>query len=232
MGKGWKNPIKAENAAKKGQIFTKVAREVQVAARMGGPDPASNARLALAIKAAQKVSCPKDTIERAIKKGSGQVEGGTIDETLYEGFGPHQVGVLVECQTDNRNRSVTEIRVLFNKHDGSMGSEGSVQWMFERVALVEAAKAGVADPEEDAIETGANDVEHDEGDRYLFYASPTDLDNLRKGLLARGWDVQKAELSFRPKSKTELNDEQRREVVEFLEALEDHDDTHRVHASL
>ncbi len=121
MGKGWKNPIKAANAAKKGAVITKVAREIQVAAKMGGPDPKFNARLRMAIDAAKKVACPNDTIDRAIKKGSGQLEGSLIEEIMYEGFGPHGVGVMVECQTDNRNRTAPEVRLMFKSNITNLG---------------------------------------------------------------------------------------------------------------
>lgn len=159
MGKSWKNPLKEAVAQKKGKVFTKIAREISVAARMGGVDPEGNHRLKLAIQVARSVSCPKETIERAIKRGSGQLEGGMIEELVYEGYGPHQVGVIVECQTDNKNRSVSEIRNIFKKNEGKMGTSGSVAWMFDRVCLVEGKKKGIFDMEEEAIEVGANDVE-------------------------------------------------------------------------
>lgn len=232
MGKGWKNPIKAANAAKKGAIFTKFAREIQVAAKAGGPDPVFNARLRLAIDAAKKGGCPNDTIDRAIKKGSGQLEADAIEEVLYEGYGPHGVGVMVECQTDNRNRTAPEIRLLFKSHEGNLGESGSVAWMFDRVAELEATKAGTFDPEEEAIEGGANEVYKEEGDSYLFYGAPEDLDSIRQSLTQRGWTVTRAELSYKAKNPTELTPEQKKDVVAFLEELDDHDDTHRVHATI
>src|SRR3954470_9909167 len=154
MGKGWKKSIATENAQKKGKLFTKFAKEIAVAAKLGGPDPAANARLRLAIDSARESSCPKDTIERAIRKGAGlDADAALIEEVTYEGYGPHQVGVLVECQTDNRHRTVPEIRNIFKSHGGTLGEVGSVGWMFERVCLVEGIKpAKVQDPEEEAIE--------------------------------------------------------------------------------
>lgn len=232
MGKGWKSPIKAANAQKKGAIFTKLAREIMVATKMGGADPAMNARLRLAIEAAKKQQCPNDTIERAIKKGSGQLDDGSVvEETMYEGYGPHGVGVLVECQTDNRNRTVPEIRAIFKSHEGSMGESGAVAWMFDRVSLVEGNKAGTFDPEEEAIEAGANEVEKtDEG--YAFYGDPTSSGEIAKALTARGWTITKAELSYKAKNLTELTPEQEKAVAEFLNELDDHDDTHRVHVTM
>ena len=127
MGKSWKNPFKQANAAKKGAQISKLAKEISIAAKLGGGDPDSNSRLRLAINTARAESVPKDTIERAIKKGTGQLDDGkTIDEVMYEGYGPHQVGVLVECQTDNRARTAPDIRFLFKKHNGQMGEQLSL----------------------------------------------------------------------------------------------------------
>src|SRR6185437_10787229 len=130
MGKGWKKAGKLESAQKKGAVFTKLAREIAVAAKLGGGDPNANSRLKLAIEAAREVSCPKDTIERAIKKGTGQLDDGAqIEEVVYEGYGPHGVGIMVECQTDNRNRTVSVLRSLFKSNGGNLGESGAVGWM-------------------------------------------------------------------------------------------------------
>ncbi|PIS11815.1 MAG: YebC/PmpR family DNA-binding transcriptional regulator [Bdellovibrio sp. CG10_big_fil_rev_8_21_14_0_10_47_8] len=232
MGKGWKNPIKVANAQKKGAVFTKLAREIQVAAKMGGPDPVMNSRLRLAIDVAKKQQCPNDTIDRAIKKGAGLLDDGSIiEELMYEGYGPHGIGVLVECQTDNRNRTVPEIRTIFKSHEGNMGENGSVAWMFERVALLEGHKDGDFDPEEEAIEAGANEVEKSE-DGYSFYGDMENMENIRKALLARGWQITTAEPSYKAKNITELTEEQMKDVVEFLNEMDEHDDTHRVHATI
>jgi len=233
MGKGWKKAGKLEAAQKKGAVFTKIAREIAVAAKLGGGDPNANSRLKLAMIAARDASVPKDTIERAIKKGTGQLDDGSqIEEVVYEGYGPHGVGILVECQTDNRNRTVSEIRNLFKSHGGNLGESGAVAWMFERVALIQGKKAKVGDPEEDAIEAGANEVEKEEEGVYSFYASPEDLDTVRTALQGRGWEITVAELSFKAKDTTKVSDDQKKEIFELLEVLEDNDDSHRVHASL
>ncbi|MDX9731352.1 MAG: YebC/PmpR family DNA-binding transcriptional regulator [Bdellovibrionales bacterium] len=233
MGKGWKQAGMAANAAKKGAVFTKLAREIQVAAKLGGPDPNTNSRLRMAVDAAREASCPKDTIERAIKKGAGLLDDGAqIEELTYEGYGPHKVGVIVECQTDNRNRTASEIRNIFNKKGGALGAEGSVTWMFDRVCLVEGVKAGVGDPEEEAIEAGANEVEHDEGDKYAFYGNPEDLKAIETALTGRGWAVSTAELAYKAKNLTEVTDEQKKEVVDFLQLLDDNDDSHRIYCTL
>lgn len=233
MGKGWKKAGKLEASQKKGAIFTKLAREIAVAAKLGGGDPESNSRLKLAIAAAKEQSVPKDTIERAIKKGTGQLDDGKIiEEIAYEGYGPHGVGIIVECQTDNRTRTVSEIRNVFKANGGNMGESGAVAWMFERVSLIQGKKAGVADPEEEAIEAGANEVEVDDEGVYNFYGAPADLDAIRSTLHGRGWEITAAELSFKAKEKANISEEQKKEVFELLEALEDNDDSHRVHATI
>lgn len=232
MGKSWKNAGKTANAQKKGMIFTKLAREIQVAAKAGGADPSMNARLRLAIDVAKKNSCPNDTIDRAIKKGAGLLtDGAAIEEVTYEGYGPHGVGVIVECQTDNRNRTVPEVRNTFKKHGGNMGDSGAVAWMFQRVGLIEASKTGNFDPEEEAIEAGANEVEKSE-EGYSFYTTVEDLDQVRQNLSGRGWNVTTSELAYKASNITELSAEQEKEVQEFLEALDDLDDTHRVYVTL
>nr|BFD66826.1 YebC/PmpR family DNA-binding transcriptional regulator [Bdellovibrio sp. HAGR004] len=232
MGKSWKNAGKVEKAQQKGQIFTKLAREIAVAAKAGGPDPNANARLRMAIDAAKKVSCPNDTIERAIKKGAGLLDDGkVIEELTYEGYGPHGVGVIVECQTDNKHRTAPDMRHAFKSHEGNMGETGSVAWMFDRVGLIEGTKDGSFDPDEEAIEAGANEVYADEG-TYEFFTSADDLDAVREALMKRGWKITKGELSYKAKNITELTDEQRKDVEEFLNYLDDMDDTHRVHATI
>lgn len=233
MGKSWKTAGKVEKAQQKGQIFTKLAREIQVAAKAGGPDPAANSRLRLAIDAAKAVSCPNDTIDRAIKKGAGLLDDGKIiEELMYEGYGPHGVGVIVECQTDNKHRTAPEMRHAFKSHEGNMGESGSVAWMFERVGLLEGTKAGTFDPDEEAIEAGANEVFAGEKGTYEFFTGPEDLDSVRDALTKRGWKIEASELSFKAKNITELNDAQKKDVEEFLNFLDDMDDTHRVHATI
>lgn len=212
-------------------MFTKFAREIQVAAK-GGADPSLNSRLRLAIEAAKKNSCPNDTIDRAIKKGAGLLnDGSQIEELSYEGYGPHGVGVIVECLTDNRHRTAPEIRNIFKRHEGAMGETGSVTWMFKRVSHIEGHKSGSFDPEEEAIEVGADEVEkHDEG--YTFYGAPESLDQIRHSLQDRGWHVTKAEFAYLPTNPTELTAEQRKDVEEFLHELDECDDSHRVFATI
>lgn len=233
MGKSWKNAGKTENAQKKGQLFTKLAREIAVASKNGGPDPDMNPRLRLAVDAAKKVSCPNDTIDRAIKKGAGLLDDGKIIEELtYEGYGPHGVGVIVECQTDNKHRTAPEMRSVFKKNGGNMGETGSVAWMFARVGEIEAAKTGSFDLDEEAIEAGADDAQNNEDGSYQFYCSLENLDAVTKALTSRGWSISSSSPSYKATNITELSGDQRKEVEEFLNALDDMDDTHKVYATI
>jgi YebC/PmpR family DNA-binding regulatory protein len=233
MGKGWKTAGKLEAAQKKGLKFTKLAREIAVAARLGGADPEANSRLKLAIIAARAESCPKDTIERAIKKGAGLDDSAQIEEIMYEGYGPHGVGIIVECQTDNRNRTASEIRNVFKSNGGNMGAEGAVAWMFERVSLIQAKKSAVGDPEEEAIEAGASDVRKEEEENlYSFFGGLDELKAISTALTGRGWEVVVAEASYKPKEHANVSEEQKKEVFTLLEALEENDDSHRVHATV
>lgn len=233
MGKGWKAAGKLEVAQKKGAVFTKAAREIAVAAKLGGGDPEGNSRLKLAIEAARELSVPKDTIERAIKKGTGQLDDGKqIEEITYEGYGPHGVGIIVECQTDNRTRTVSELRNLFKSHNGALGESGAVAWMFNRVSLIKGKKGGSFDPDEEAIEAGANEVHKEDGDEYSFYGAPEDLNAIRTALQGRGWEITAAELSYDRKETTQITEEQKKEVLELLGEIDDNDDSHRIHATI
>jgi YebC/PmpR family DNA-binding regulatory protein len=239
MGAQWKHSGKMDAANRKGKLVGKLVKEIMVATKMGGPDPSGNARLRAALEDARKNSVTKDAIERAIKRGSGQTDDGVSYSTLtYEGFAPHQVPVIVECLTENNNRTAGDIRVLFRK--GQLGSSGSVAWMFDRVGIVEAtvAKPSV-DIEEAAIECGAQNVEAmDQEDvptgatGAVFHAEPTDLDAVNKALTERGWAISKAELGYVAKSMIELAPEARKEVEQFLGDINDYDDVHRVYTAI
>ncbi len=233
MGKGWKAAGKSENAQKKGAMFTKVAREIQVASKLGGPSPDMNARLRMAIDAAKAISCPNDTIDRAIKKGAGLLDDGKIiEEITYEGYGPHGVGVLVECQTDNKHRTAPEMRSVFKKYEGNLGETGSVAWMFSRVGTIEAVRSGSFDIDEEAIEAGADDVQKHEDSTFDFTTTFENLDAVNKALQARGWKVTSASPSYKATNITEISDLQKKEVEEFLNAVDDLDDTHKVFATI
>jgi len=235
MGAQWKAKGKALVANAKGKLFTKLVKEITVAARSGA-DPDSNARLRLAVEQARKASMPKDTLERAIKKGAGLTgEAVHFDHVIYEGFAPHRVPVMVECLTDNVNRTTLEMRVLFRK--GQLGVSGSVAWDFDHVGLIEAepATAG-ADPEVAAIEAGAQDFEPaDEEGATLFITDPTDLDLVSRALPAQGFTVLTAKLGYKPKNPVNpasLSAEQLEEVESFLAAIDANDDVQNVYVAL
>lgn len=239
MGAQWKHAGRLQNSGKRGALISKLVKELTVAAKVGDPNPDNNPRLRAAVEASKKASVPRDTIERAIKKGAGLLDEQVQYETIsYEGFTPHRVPVIVECLTDNKNRTAADIRVLFRK--GQLGSMGSVTWMFDRLGVVEATfgKSGV-DIEGAAIEAGAQNVEPLEADEVAagqtgarFFCEPTDLDAVSKSLSQSGWTVTLSELSYLAKSLTELAEDQKKEVTEFLSAIDDHDDVHRIYTAI
>jgi len=231
MGAQWKTKIKETSAAAKGRIFTKLSKEIMVAARAGA-DPDMNPRLRAAIDQAKKASVPKDTVERAIKKGAGLVDEGVHYEKLtYEGFAPHQVPVIVECLTDNVNRTVTSIRMLFRK--GHLGTSGSVAWDFDHLGMIEATPLTPGtDPEAAAIEAGARDLEPGENGATLFYTDLAELDAVARALPAQGFTVQSMKLGYRPKNPVTLGGAERTEVEAFLEAIDADDDVQNVYAGL
>ncbi|WP_458130651.1 YebC/PmpR family DNA-binding transcriptional regulator [Pseudomonas sp. R3-41] len=224
MGAQWKVKHKEAAANAKGKIFGKLVKEITIAAR-NGADTATNAHLRLVVEQAKKASMPRETLERAIKKGSGQL-GETVQyhRVTYEGFAPHQVPLIVECVTDNINRTVAEIRVAFRK--GQLGASGSVAWDFNHVGMIEAAPDSPdADPEMAAIEAGAQDFEPGEEGATLFITDPADLDAVQKALPEQGFTVLSAKLGYQPKNPVSgLSDEQMAEVEAFLEGLDNHDD--------
>ena len=233
MGAQWKSKHKEIAANAKGQIFGKLAKEIMVAAR-GGADPASNSRLRLVVEQAKKASMPRETLERAIKKGAGLLDGSTqLERLVYEGFAPHRVPVIVECLSDNVNRTKSSMNVLFRK--GQLGAEGSVSWDFAHVGMIEAtANNKEADVELAAIEAGAQDFEPaDEDGTTLFLTDTTDLDAVCKALPAQGFTVVSAKLGYRPKNPVSPgSDAERAEVEEFLEAIDADDDVQNVYVGL
>ena len=235
MGAQWKAKGKELAANARGKLFGRLAKDIMVAAR-GGADPAGNSRLRLVLEQARKVSMPKDTLERAIKKGSGTgSEAVHYENVMYEGFAPHRVAVMVECLTDNVNRTAPEMRVLFRK--GQLGTSGSVAWDFDHLGMVEAepAQAG-ADPELAAIEAGAQDFEPaDDNGVTLFLTDPTDLDLVSRALPAHGFTVLTAKLGYKPKNPVDpatLSPEQMEEVEAFLAAIDNNDDVQNVYVGL
>jgi YebC/PmpR family DNA-binding regulatory protein len=230
MGAQWKTAGKIATSAAKGRIFSKLAKEIMIAAR-GGPDPAMNARLRAAVEGAKKASMPRETLERAIKKGAGLLDEPVNYETVtYEGFTPHRVPVIVECLTDNKNRTATAIRILFRK--GQLGNTGTVSWDFAHVGLVDAGPPEGADAEEAAIECGAQDFEPDEHG-FRFYTEPTDLDAVSKALSARGWTVATMRLGWRAKNPVKVEDAAARAEIEaFLHEIDADDDVQHIYVGL
>jgi YebC/PmpR family DNA-binding regulatory protein len=235
LGRQWLQKNREINAAKRGKLFTKLVREISVAAKSGVPDPAMNARLAVAVEAARKQSVPNDTIQRAIKKGAGLLgEKMELDLVTFEGMGPHRVPVIVECLTDNRNRTAPEMRTLFKA--GTLGTK--VAFLFDHVGIVEATHASAGlDLEAAAIEAGAQEVEPLENvpegqSGARFFTERADLDAVTKSLRQAGWSVTASEMGYHPKNPVDLDAASRAEVEEFLEAIDDHDDVHRVYAAI
>jgi len=242
MGAQWKQAGREINAQKKGQMVVKLVREIMVAAKLGGADPDLNARLAAAVEKAKRSSVYRDTIERAIKKGAGIGDEAVVYELVtYEGFAPHKVPVIVECLTDNRNRTAPEIRRLFLA--GSLGQPGSVSFFFNHLGVIEATHADTGrDADTDAIEAGAQEVEPLESEAAEEGAAPhkgarfiteiKDLDAVTKALKAAGWKVTASEMRYLAKNFNELSDPARQQVMNFLNTLDDHDDVHHVYAAI
>ena len=235
MGAQWKAKHKDLAANARGRIFGKLSKDIMLAARSGA-DPASNARLRLVVEQARKVSMPKETLERAIKKGAGLTgEAVNFEHVIYEGFAPHRVAVMVECLTDNVNRTAPEMRVLFRK--GQLGTAGSVAWDFDHRGMIEAepAVAG-ADPDMAAIEAGAQDLEPgDEAGTTLFLTDPADLDLVSRALPAQGFKVLSVKLGYKAKNPVDpasLSQVQLEEVEAFLAAIDDNDDVQQVFVGL
>jgi YebC/PmpR family DNA-binding regulatory protein len=236
MGAQWKAKHKDIAANARGKLFTKLVKEIMVAAR-GGADPSANARLRLVVEQARKASMPKDTLDRAIKKGAGLTDDPvSFERVIYEGFAPHQVAVMVECLTDNVKRTAPEMRVLFRK--GQLGTSGSVAWDFDHVGIVEASPvAGKSvDAETAAIEAGAQDIEpSSEEGHTTFYTDSADLDAVSRALPDQGFEVHSAKLGYKaknPVAPSALNAEQLAEVEAFLAALDAHDDVQELYVAL
>ena len=235
MGAQWKAKGKDLAANAKGRMFGKLAKDIMIAAR-NGADPAQNSRLRLVVEQARKVSMPRETLERAIKKGAGLTdEPVNFERVIYEGFAPHQVAVMVECLTDNVKRTAPEMRVLFRK--GQLGTSGSVAWDFDHLGMIEAAPtAPGADADTAAIEAGAQDLEPGEEEgTTLFLTDPAELDLVARALPAHGFNVLSMKLGYKPKNPVDpasLSAEALEEVEAFLAAIDAHDDVQEVYVGL
>ena len=216
---------KAVTDAKRGKIFTTIIKEITIAAREGGGDPESNPRLRQAIANAKSANMPSDNITRAIKKGTGELPGVNYEETIYEGYGPAGVAIMMACLTDNKKRTVANIRHLITKYGGNLGENGSVSWMFDKKGQI-TLKANSVDEEkvfEDALEVGAEDFEVD-GDFIIISTDPSDIMSVLDALEEKGYEVESANIDMVPKNLQNVDSDKEQSVITLLEALEDHDD--------
>ncbi len=223
---------KAATDAKRGATFTKIIRELTIAARSGGADPNSNPRLRTAIAAAKNENMPNDNIERAIQRGTGQLEGETLEEVTYEGYGPGGVGILVQAVTGNRNRAAGELRHLFSKHGGNMAETGAVGWMFHRKGDISVAKEA-ADEEKMmgiVLDAGAEDLK-DDGSSWEVVTPPEAMEKVREALEAAGIKPASAEVAWLPQNYVKLTGPQAQQMLRLAEALEEHDDVQHVYAN-
>ena len=218
--------------AKRGKLFTKFIKEITVAARSGGGDPEGNARLRKAIADAKAGNMPNDTIDRAIRRGTGEEEGVNYEEITYEGYGPGGVALMIQSMTDNRNRTVAEIRHIFSKNGGNLGESGSVGWMFEKKGYIVVEKSAKSEEElfELAIEAGADDLRDDE-DNFEIITSPDVFDGVLTAIKAAGIEPQVAEVEMVPQNYIRLEGADARQMLKLMEALEDHDDVQKVSAN-
>jgi YebC/PmpR family DNA-binding regulatory protein len=224
---------KAAVDAKRGKAWSKIARMIIVAAKNGGGDPATNLPLRYAIDKAKAANMPKDTIEKAVKKGTGDLEGVNFEEVLYEGYGPAGVAVMVEALTDNRNRTAPEIKRLFERHGGSLGTSGCVNWMFSKKGLITVSTADINEDRlmEIALNAGAEDMDNT-GEVYEIICDPGAYEELKKTLQQQEIPIQVAEISMVPQNVVEIDDDQKaRQIISLMESLEDHDDVQNTYAN-
>ncbi len=216
--------------AKRGKIFTRILKEMTVAARLGGGDPAGNPRLRSAVAEAKANNMPKDNIDRAIKRGTGEIEGAQYEEMLYEGYGPGGVAVIVEALTDNGNRTTPEIRRIFEKNGGNLGTPGSVKFQFDKKGYFAVEKSAASEDKlmEVALEAGADDLQTEDPDAYEIYTSPENFENVRQALESNNIPTVEAKLGMIPSTYVALDETKAKAMMRLLEMLDDHDDTQNV----
>lgn len=225
---------KAQVDARRGKIFTKLVKEISVAARLGGGDPEKNPRLRVAIEKARDVNMPMENIKRAIMKGTGELSGTTYEEVIYEGYGPGGVALLIEAMTDNKNRTVSEIRHLLTRHGGSLGESGCVSWIFEKKGYILVDKKSI---DEDtllsiALEAGIDDLKNDpKEENYEIICSPENLKNVKETLEKAGINISLAEVTMLPKNYVPIEGDDADKMLKLMDALEDHDDVQNVYAN-
>ncbi|MDP6522470.1 MAG: YebC/PmpR family DNA-binding transcriptional regulator [SAR324 cluster bacterium] len=225
---------KGRQDKKRGKLFTKLIREITVAARIGGSDSDANPRLRTAIANAKSQSMPKDNIERAIKKGSGELDGSVYEEIIYEGYGPHNVAIIVEVMTDNRNRSIAFVRSSFRKYNGNLGSANSVQYMFDRLGSITVEKSDIDEDKltEFIIEAGAEDINTDNPNVFQVITAPSDFDSVRSYLEDSKVQMLNAELIWAPQTRIVIKDNKKAEqVIKLIDLLEEDDDVQSVHSN-
>ncbi|MCK4858647.1 MAG: YebC/PmpR family DNA-binding transcriptional regulator [candidate division Zixibacteria bacterium] len=223
---------KGKADAERGRLFTRLIKEITVAARAGGGDPDANPRLRAAITTAKAGNMPADNIKKAIMRGTGELPGVTYEETTYEGYGPGGVAVMVEVLTDNKNRTVAEVRHLFSKRNGNLGENGCVAWIFDRQGLIqiEQAKIGEDDLMEIVLDAGATDIDTD-GDLYEVTTPPDNFEDVRAALEAKGIEMISAEITRVPQNTVRLESKQAEQMIKLFEALDEHDDIQKVYAN-
>jgi YebC/PmpR family DNA-binding regulatory protein len=224
---------KGKADAQKGKLFTKLGRELIVAAKAGGGEPSNNFRLKIAIDNAKAANMPNDNIQRAIQKGTGGGEGTNYEELLYEGYGPGGVAVMANIMTDNRNRTAGEVRHIFSKNGGNLGESGCVNWMFKEKGQLSLSRNDLSEDELMlmALEAGAEDLEEADGG-YLVYTAPEEMESVRQSLLDQGLTIEEAALNLIPENIIEVSDlEQAKKIIKLIETLEEHDDVQKVHSN-
>ncbi len=224
---------KAAADSKRGKAFTKLIKEITVAARMGGGDQDGNPRLRLAVQKSKEQNMPADNIKRAIMKGTGELPGVSYEEILYEAYGPGGTAMLVEIMTDNKNRTVAEIRHVFSKHGGNLGEAGCVAWMFHKTGyiLVEKSKADEDTLMSLALDAGADDMKSDDPEQYEIFTAPGELERVKKALEAKAVPLALAEVTQIPQTYVKLEGKEAEQMLKLMEALDDHDDVQKVHAN-
>lgn len=224
---------KAAVDAKRGKIFTKITKELTVAARLGGGDPQGNSRLRIAIEKAKEANMPSENIKRAIQRGTGELPGVSYEESVYEGYGPGGVAVMIEAMTDNKNRTISEIRHLFSKYGGNIGEVGCVSWMFEKKGYILIDKKSVAEETlmSLVLDAGAEDMKTDDEDNFEIITAPHEMEKVKSYLMEWKINISLAEVTMVPKSYVKLNGKEAEQMARLMDALEDHDDIQNVYAN-